>query len=142
MTDMMMTPREYSASLRGLPFRIFKRPDIKQATWEAVGGLVAAAAPGKEHYVQYCDLYCVVWDEDFGYTIASYWVESKYDWLHRPYTMKTLRKYFHTGKLIEIERGITYEELMEHIKSRYPRITIPSKQAFFAQFGVPLAEVE
>lgn len=136
----MKSPIEYSAGLRALPFGQWKRPDSKYPSWEIIHGLVAAAAPGSKHYIQYGDVYGVVRefkDGKFIYSIAQYGVEGQMqEAIQKPYALNTYRLYSGQGKLKEIRRGLTYEDVMKHVKRRYKNIMIPPERTFYAQFGV------
>ena len=139
-SNAMKSPIEYSATLRHLPFGQWKRPDSTFPTWEKVNGLVAACAPGSKHYIQYGDVYGVVRefkDGKFIYSIAQYGVEGELQEAYRrPYALKTYRIYGGQGRLKEIRRGLTYEDVMKHVKRRYKNIMIPPERTFYAQFGV------
>ena len=105
-----------------------------------MNGLVAAAAPGAKHYIQHGDLYGVVREIKDGvvsYSIAQYVIEGDLqDAFKKPYALKTYRVYGAQGRIKEYRRGLTYEQVMNHVKRRYPNIWIPTERTFFAQFGV------
>ena len=138
--DIRLTPQAFSAARRGLPFGAYRR-DKNELHWDVVSGLVAVSR-GKTHRVLPDMLYGVVPDNN-GFSIATYWVaDSKEPWDRKTYSVRTLRQFRSEGLLRETSRGLTYKDMVNRIRERYPEMPMPTAQAFYAQFGLNADQVE
>jgi len=138
MDNKELNPRAYSAARRSLPFRHSSRTGTT-VSWETVSGLVAVCQ-GEMFYVMPKMLYGVVKDDN-GYSIAVYWVKTNWDSYSRPYTLKTLRSYAIQGKIVEVKRGLKYEQMKEQVQKEFPFAAVPSKETFYGQFGLTIEDI-
>ena len=140
MKDYDKTPQEFSAAHHGQPFGVYRK-STDNVCWDVCKGLVAVVE-GLRRYVMPTLLFGVVRDNSGGYSIAVYWhVRQDESWPRRLYTLGTLRAYAHTGALTELERGLTYDEMVKRVRKLYPRLKMPGKSRFYGQFGVMDKEV-
>ena len=133
-------PQMFSAARRGQIFDVYRKGDAG-THWDVCKGMVAVVE-GVRRYVTPMLLFGVVGDDDSGYSIAVYWhIREDEPWMRRIYSLGTLRNYAHIGALTEQERGLTYAEMVKRVRKEYPKLEMPSKARFYAQFGVTDVEV-
>ena len=138
-----MTPREYSAARRGLPFGQYRKGE-DTVQWEVCQGLVAVSRSDLRYVVPLL-LFGVVDDKEAesGYSIAVYWhINPEVPWLHRIYALRTLRNFAMKGELTELERGLKYQDVIDRVHKAYPGMPVPTIQQFYGQFGLFAEQVE
>lgn len=131
-----MTPIQYSASLRQLPFAAACRMPRTMPQWRVCNGLVCVTAPGKREIVTNRLLFGIQQTDDGEYEICQYWTEPQWDGVERCYTLRTLKEYGHRGKLMPIAGGLTYDDMVEQVRAAHPSVIVPSRRQFLRQFGL------
>ena len=130
-----LTPCQISAARHGLPFGA-DRQSSSDVRWDMVKGLVAVTTICvNQRRVVPRHLYGVV-EDGSGYSIAVYWhIRKDISWIPW-YSLTTLRRYAHTGQITELERGLSYADMVRRVRKDFPTLAIPDFATFYAQFGL------
>ena len=136
-----MTPREYAAGRRNVPFCGYglstDRPD-----WRKIGGGYIAVTDGTEK--QYVAAGLIFGGEirKGKPCIISYWRAGAGEGLHgsRPYALWTLKTMVCDGVIVPRTGPISYDDMIRMVRSVHPGIWIPDPIAFYAEYGLVFDE--
>ncbi len=134
-----MTTQEYSASKCALPFGQ-KTKTRNAPCWCKIGHGFTVITDGAEKtpYVAPGHIYAVTISEDGKPVINSYWPTDSLTGLKatRPFSFTYLRRQVYRDNLVPAETDISFEQLIGSVTAMHPTAWIPSKEAFYAEYGL------
>lgn len=135
-----LTPREYCASRRSLPFGEHRMrrgvPD-----WRKVGrGLIAVTDGSEKQYVVPGLIFGIELSDSNVPEICTYWRVASDDkmkrrFYDRPYALSTIRRLVAERKIVR-SGTLNYDELARHVRSVYHNCWLPPLDMFALEYDL------